>query len=460
MRLLTGIELEEELAIAVRAGQVRSQLAKVASQAITAIQAEIPKRESAAQQSAAVGMTEFAEALAHLRAATDGLFNVSTIISSMQAARRRSDELKTRLAETLNELQQLNALDLPSELIPHAARDGFATASGKQIGGEVTARNILASAVTGITGQHAAGLLASFTRNRLWALHGQVLASIAAASAPGTDGPTQVKALRVELEAAMRQFRDSAQDSMKVLNRDQVAGIAWATGLWLAVETAEQAILEHIPQMAAAAVVAQDGDEAVARDWAVAYDTGRTLLALVSGGWAVLRHYASFNTDALNRASVAARLRKSPATLDLPRLSIADIAAASEGDLVEVAGVVQTMDVTVGGPTPRSVLTLGPEGGAQVHVLVPFIAVTSFGIQPGVWVQVRGEAYPLGKDGLAGPVVRVARIPRQQASGESFHDWLIWEGRSQFELRPGGWDITAGRQAGTDTTAAELGLRR
>lgn len=458
VRVVTALDLEEDLAAAVRAGQVRSSLAGVVSQAVNAILAEIAGRETAAQKDAGRGMAQLAAAMAHLRAATDGLFNVSLLIGAMQAARSRSDGLRTELSLTFDELQRVNALSIPSELLPQRARDGFAEAAGREIGGELTTRNILATAVSGITGQHAQHMLGSFTTSRLWALHGQVLASVAAHDGDGAT-PAEVKSLRDELEAAVRTFRDASLSSMRDLAAGQVAGMAWATRLWLAVDAAETAILDQLSAMAAAAGAATEG-EAVARDWAVAYDAARTLLALVAGGWAVLRAYAAHDVDGLTRAAAAAGLRKTPATLDLPRSSLTDIGTVDEGTLVEVGGVVTAMDATVGGPAPRSVLTLGSPTGRQVQILVPFIAVSSFGVQSGVWVQVRGIAYPDGKDDLTGAVVRVGRIQRQQAAAESFHDWLIWEGRDQFELRPGGWDIVAGRKAGTETTAAELGLRR
>src|SRR5699024_10051689 len=138
------------------------------------------------------------------------------------------------------------------------------------------------------------------------------------------------------------------------------------------------AVLDRLAAMAAAAGAATGG-EGPARDWAMAYDAARTLLALIAGVWAVLRAYAAHDVSGLTRAAAAAGLRKTPATLDLPRSSLASVAAADEGTAVEVGGVVTAMDTMVGGPAPRSLLTLGPEGGTQVRILVPFIAVSSFG---------------------------------------------------------------------------------
>jgi hypothetical protein len=142
----------------------------------------------------------------------------------------------------------------------------------------------------------------------------------------------------------------------------------------------------------------------------------------------------------------------------LPRSSLADVVNVAQGDMVEIDGLVRDAEFSVGGPSNRSVLTLGRTN--IVHVLVPHVAADSFGITTGVWVQVRGEVFPNGKDGIAGPVVMAGRIQRQVAARESFTDALIFAGRDSFDFRPGGLDIIASRIAGNPVTLSELGRSR
>ena len=461
MRVVTALNVEEGLSAGVRAGQLRSGLAAVADEAIDTVRQAVSEREQAAHSAAEQGMAEFAGALGDLHAATNGLFNLHSAIGMVQAARSRSDDLEPAVVEVIEELQAINAAGIPEPMLPQDVRDAFHDASGLELDAAAAAQTLLAGAVSGITPDNARQVLASLAFTRLWSLHGQLLATVAAADGQGDSASrAEVKQLRDDLEDRVRALRDAIQSAMSTLHRRNLAGPAWAISVWLALDSAETFIVERFDAMAAAARAAAGPAEAVARDWAVAYDAARTLIALISGTWALLRAHACHDVEVLTRGGTAAALQKAPATPDFARSPLSEVATALQGTPLEIAGVVAHVDTDVGGPAPRSVLRVGPEQGAQVSVLVPFIAVTSFGVQPGVWVQVRGTAFPDGKDDLQGPVVQTSRIRRQEAANASFHDWLIWEGRDQFELRPGGWDLLAGRLPGTDKTAAELGLRR
>jgi hypothetical protein len=183
-------------------------------------------------------------------------------------------------------------------------------------------------------------------------------------------------------------------------------------------------------------------------------------LAFDSGIRATLVDYALQIEQGLSDFAGMASLQVGAATLDLPRSSLASVASADEGDVVEIDGVIESAEYVVGGPAPRSVLVVGTGSGTRVNALVPFSAVDSFGVVPGVWVQLRGTAFPNGKDDLPGPALRVRRIQRAEAMNQSASDRLIWLGRELYSYRPGGYDIMATRPAGVPEALAEIELRQ
>jgi hypothetical protein len=285
---------------------------------------------------------------------------------------------------------------------------------------------------------------------RLHALNANVLSEIGGASPdPTAATDDEIDALEQEAVRRAAALRDAGLAAGRTL-RTGGATPAVAVTLWGAVyEYEEWLVTAGTPAIANAAAAAtariNSGDQAAerwARKMGQAYDALRHGLAFDAGVRTNLLAYSRRDEGMLGGFAEASRLPVSSATLDLPRSSVAEVGARSEGDLVEIAAIVTGAEFTVGGSN-RSVLTMGPAGAARV--LVPHVAVDSFGISKGAWIQVRGKAFPNGKDGIAGPVVMAGRIARSEAAKQSFTDALIFAGRDYFDLRPGNLDIVASR---------------
>jgi hypothetical protein len=269
----------------------------------------------------------------------------------------------------------------------------------------------------------------------------------------GSDAASQAAALR---EAALNAARALRSD---------YATPAMATAMWGAIYEFEEWLVStgtgRLAASAAAATARVNDSDPEANRWArevgQACEIMRIGLAFDAGMRAILLAYALHDARRLAAFAETSELPIASATLDLPRSSLADVAHAAQGDPIEIDAIVSDAEFRVGTPSNRSILALGPSGA--VRVLVPHVAVDSFGISKGVWVQVRGKAFPNGKDGIAGPVVMAGRVPWAEAARDSFMDALIFAGRNYFEVRPGGLDLVAGRVAGSRTTLNEIGMR-
>jgi hypothetical protein len=461
MHVSTDLELIHDLVTGVGLGQARVRAARVAQEAIDKTLAAMKERDAAVRRAIETGSAALAAEALQLLAVTDGLFKHHTLLCTLLGARRLSDELHPRVRATLREVRTLAGLGIPQAYLPADVVEIFRDASEASVNEQLSASQMLASSVRGPSPAAARAFLARVTATRLWALHALVLASIAAAEATDDAGSADAAGeLRAAAEAQVRTLRDRLHELARELRRREIAGPGWSSAVWLALDAAESWIAEQrtATATACAAATAPSASNALKRDAAAAYDAQRTLLALVAGAWTVLRARATEDASTLERFAAAAALKPGSAAADPPRSTLTQAASAPQGTLVEVADVVTSAQITAGGPAPRSVLELGA-GERRLTVLVPFIAVDSFGIQPGIWLQARGELFPDGKDALAGPVLQVRRIQRELDAGESFFDHLVFEGRKEFELRPGGFDLSAGRLAGDEATLAELGLR-
>jgi hypothetical protein len=404
---------------------------------------------------------DFRDTVPSIVATTDGLFNLHTVCSMFDDAHRHAEALRPETLATLTEIKRVVELDLPGHLLPEDVADELEKAADSGLDPNLSSDNVLAGAVLGPEPEVERDLLSNMTRARLWSLHATVLAAIATVDPGDQSTPLACKELRAQAEQEVRAMRDGLHDAAVSLGR-RAAGPAWAMQVWALLDRGESWLTEHSGALAAAAAAAspQDGRDSVARDASLAYEAVRNLLAEQAAGWAVLRAWATVDAATLRRFSRAATLKLGSGTADLPRASLRQAAHMPTGSEVEVASRVADAEITAGGPAPRSILTLGRPRGTQLTVLVPFIAVDSFGVVPGVWVQVRGEVFADGKDGIPGPIVLVSRIQREEAAKRSFFDFLLFEGRREFELRPGGLDLVAGRLAAQEGTLAELGLRR
>jgi hypothetical protein len=460
MDLLSDFEVVHRLIDAVAVGETRVESGRVGNAAIETLLNAIDEQDKAIRKAIDESSAALRDEIPNLIRLTDGLFKTHTLLSIMAGVRRVSDDLREPVENMLREVELLGSLGIPADYLPSEVRDIFASQPDLDV--ELSTSNLLALADRGPSPESGRAFVAVLALRRLWALHGLVLASVAATEpSSGDTGREELRELRASAEGKVRTLRDRLYNAANDLRRRELAGPAWSTAMWLAVDDSENWIAEHAADMATAsgaASVSSASDE-TRRDVALAYDAVRTLLALAAGGWAVLRAWATEDLGALSRFAEAGKLRRTPGTADPPRSTLTQAAEAAPGTMVEVADVVIDAEITPGGPAPRTVLTIGSERGAQLIVLIPFIAADSFGIEPGIWLQARGEIFPNGKDDLPGAVLQVDRIRREEAAEVSFFDYLIFEGRRQFEFRPGGFDIVAGRLAGSDVTLAELGLR-
>lgn len=462
MKIETDLDIIQVLVTGIDAGKARSGMADVTSKTLTQVVESIEEKWRETLKAIEISTSALRDSAPALLSATDGLFNVIIAVANTGAARRRSDRLVSEVTAAFSELNELTQAGIPPHLLPPNVVDMATTAALNGVDPLLSTRVLLALAVQGPKPEVIRATLADVVETRLWALHALVLSSVAAAT-PTAAGPAreEVKQLRKDGAAQVQALTARLHDLAKRLRSRQVAGPGWAAGVWVALDTAETWVNENATRISEACGLssADRVSEPVSRDAAMAYDAVRTLLALVAGGWSTLNAWATADLSALERFAEAAPLKRGSATLDLPRSSLKQAAAAAAGTVVEISGMITDADIRAGGPAPRSVLTVGPANATHLTVLVPFIAVDSFGVQPSVWVHVRGEVFPSGKDDLTGPVVQARRIRREEASRLSFFDHLVFAGREMFELRPGGLDLVAGRLAASEITVAELGLR-
>lgn len=467
MDILTATDIFEDLAIGQRSGFLRKDLRRKTDGFLKELFESTTQRQLEAAQATQQDTQALVAALETLVGATDPLVTGHDLVAQLSSLDRRTEAQLTTVTHAFELLREFSQLDLPEGMLPESASAGLGLLGSAEGDTGQFAHTLLNLGVRARTTADR-DLLRSLTETRLWALNSLVLANIASAAPALTAvSPDVADVFRDETEGRARSLRDAAREAASriVLARPDPV---FAASLWATVDRCEtwirtDGIAGLKPIMAAATAAVESGHsvaERLSRDGALAYDGIRQALAYDSGIRAALRAYADNDATALTAFAATSKLQLGGATLDLPRSSLSQAANAEEGALVEIAGIVREAQIIVGGPVPRSVLLLGAEGGTQIRVLVPFTAVDSFGITTGVWIQVRGQAFPNGKDDLPGPVVQVGRIRRAEAAAASFQDALIHGGRGEFELRPGGLDLVAGRLAGSQVTVNEIGLRR
>ena len=406
------------------------------------------------------------------RAAWNGVLDSTvTLISAheslaqLEGVERRATALLDDLTHKAGQLVELAQRNLPATILPEALRVELERIAAGDTDPGRMARSLL-GLTRPSTREDMVKSLQWMTGLRLRALHAIVLGELADAT-PDASAASEadLDSLTGEVSEHVKALRDAARHAAEEL-ADGIAGPASALSLWAALFEFETWLTTDAPARLAAAAAAAtarvESDDADAERWAretgQAYDQIRQGLAYDAGVRSVLLAYASYDAPKLAAFAETRELPIASATADFPRSSLAEVADTPEGEEIEIAGLVREASFRIGGPSNRSVLSLGDNGA--VRVLVPHVAASSFGIDTGVWTQVRGRAHPTGKDDIDGPVVMAGRIPRREAAQHSFTDALIFAGRNSFDVRPSDLDLVAGRVAGNRTTLNEIGMRR
>lgn len=453
MRLESPLDPALDLEVAIHLGQLRVEVTKAADEAMNRVIDAVATLERDTADAFASGAAAIESHGVESVVATSSLFNLCTAVCMAQRAHERAGALRVGTGLALEELRTLVSLDLPAEMIPQEAEPGFTAAAGGRIAPELSTRTILAESFRLVEKATLDAMLSRITKQRLWGLHAAVLGAIADYSGPPNG---DAKRLRHDSEALVRTTRDELRTAFARAVAADAATFSWALDVWRVLTKAEAWILDNRAALGPVSALSSSSER---RDAALAYDAIRRTLSLLAGAWAYLRAWAVGDREVAAQMLRATEFGDESGTLDLRRSPLKAVSEATSGDVLEIAATVREMKVTPGGPAPRSVLHLG-RPTSSVAALVPFTAVDSFGVQPETWLQVRGVAFPSGKDDLTGPVLQVRRVLGQQAAELSFADHLGWIGRHEFELRPAGLDIVAGRLANSLNTCAELGTRQ
>lgn len=462
MRTVSGIEVLLSISEAQRVGELHRSLSGSAHALSTTMSQQV--EVSRAQALLGLGVTGAARRAAwdKVLAATAGLLAPHEMLASLSGLDRRASQVFGQASTAVGDLVQMQQLDLPDAMVPPALRGQLSTPPAGGTDAERFTRSLLGPA-TPVQADAMASGIRVLTHLRLRALHAAVLGRVRDAT-PDSDAASDadLASLATETSAHVRTLRDHAHSAATDLKTGS-ATPALALGLWAALFGFETWLVDEaagrMADVAATATARVDaGTDSSAERWARSaakiYDGLRHGLAFDAGVRAVLLAYARGDLPALDAFARTRELPDGPAASDHPHSSLAGVAALPPGAPVEIAGLVSKAEFRLGGPSNRSVLTLGQSG--TVRVLVPHVSVDSFGVAQGAWLQVRGTAFPAGKDDLTGPVVMAGRVAGADAARQSFSDALIFSGRHSFVLRPGGLDLVAGRQAGRLVSMNEI----
>jgi hypothetical protein len=466
MKVTSFIDLLAALSQGQQVGNLRRSLKPITTQRFHDTTVELHKRLGV------IGRDGRSKSAAKRRAAWNAMLETTATLPDLHesVAQLQSLEDQARAIEDLVAMGAAQVIELanrniPEAILPEAMRTELDRVTAGQSDARQLARLLLELGQAS-NREAMEESLQWMTELRLQALNATLLSEIAAKSPDATAATeSDLSALTHEVADQVRELRQAAVEAASEL-ADETATPAFSASLWGALFEFEQWLTTNIGSRLAAAAAAASarvaGDDSDSERWAretgQAYDQLRQGLAYDAGVRSVLLAWALHDVRKLSVFAEARELPLESATLDLPRTQLADVADATEGEEVEIAALIGGAEFRVGGPSNRSVLSLGPSGA--VRVLVPHVAVSSFGIDAGVWIQVRGQAHPAGKDGIDGPVVMAGRIRRAEAVSDSFTDTLIFAGRHSFELRPGEIDLVGGRIAGKATTLNEIGMRR
>ncbi|MCI0393984.1 MAG: hypothetical protein L0332_03335 [Chloroflexi bacterium] len=466
MEVINILDLHEDLAAGQRAAKLYRELEQLTLEELRKHSDQVFSQQELYFTALSGEYSEQLVALRQLIASSDALLNVHDLVSTVNSLRSRVNAHEPSIVNALKRIADLARVELAEQLILPELREVFTKARNSRLDAEELARSMLSLPIQEL-GTMPKTMLEGTSQTRLWGLHTLLLTELVVAE-PRADllDYGQLKAIQAESARRMRTFRDRVRQGAGMLN-DNIATPDDIMTLWGALFDLESWLLEtgfaDVARASAAATYQVQNGASDAERWArtagQAYEAIRTALALDAGTRQVLIAYALHDEDTLSNFAASSHLRLGPATLDLKRSSLAQVSQVEEGTLVEIDAVVQDADYVAGGPRPRTLLILGKPTATQVTARLPFTSADSFGIIPGIWVQVRGTAYPNGKGSVKGPLVEVRRIRRGAVANESFTDWLIWAGRDMFEYRPGELDIIGGRLAGTRETLNESSAR-
>ncbi len=405
-------------------------------------------------------------ALNELSHATTGVLAMQFAAAELVAIQGRIEQGMDIGAQAMEHLIDVARAEVPDALVAEEHRELFHSLRNSDLDATRHVRG-MAALHRSIDVEVAKNGLDRINQLRMRACLGQVLVRLAGTTAPPPgDMATLATDALSAASAATRQLRDSAIDAARKIRTSVVPPVV-SQLLWAALYTFETTFESTLAEQLAVAMSAAfegagdiDANFSAMRKAGQAFDAFSCGLAFDAGIRAMLTASALGDEGVMRSFAQVASLPVGSATLDLPRSSLASVARAGTGDVVEFDGVISQADFVEGGPAPRSVLTISQGAGATVTVLVPFSSVDSFGLIPGVWAQFRGTVFAEGKDGIDGVVVQVRRIRLQDAQQESASDRLVWLGRHLFGYRPGGYDIVAGRPSGRPESMTQLDLRQ
>lgn len=465
MKITSSADILFVLAEGQRTGQLRRALWQVTKKLFQEVTVQAGERLKVAERDG-VSRTH-----SKRRAAWNGVLEATTKIiaicesvAQLQSSEVYAKRMQGDVVDIVSQVIELANAPIPDAILPEELRTQLETVRAGDPDPERFARSLL-----GLNWPSSISAMAEsiewFNWLRLHALNANLLSKIYAATPNmAAASESDLNSLGTDAGSQAAALRDAALKAARML-RDDRATPAMAIAMWGAIYEFEEWLTstgtDQLAASAAAATARVDDNTPDANRWArevgQACEIIRIGLAFDAGMRAILLAYALHDARRLTAFAETSELPTASATPDLPRSSLGDVAHVAEGDLVEIDAIVSDAEFRVSSASNRSVLTMGPSGA--VRVLVPHVAVDSFGITKGVWLQVRGKAFPNGKDGIAGPVVMAGRVPWAEASRDSFMDALIFAGRNSFEVRPGGLDLIAGRVAGSRSTLNEIGMR-
>ncbi|GEO18534.1 hypothetical protein [Microvirga aerophila] len=465
MKITSSADILFALAEGQRIGQLRRALWQVTNKLFQEVTVQAGERLKVAERDG-VSKTHSKRRTAWngVLEATTKIIAICESVAQLQSSEAHAKRMQGEVIDIVSQVIELADAPIPDAILPEELRTQLEIVRAGDPDPERFARSLLGLNWPSNTSAMAESI-DWFNWLRLHALNSNLLSEIYAAT-PNLDAASDsdLHSLGSDAGSQAAALRDAALKAAKKL-RDDYASPAMASAMWGAIYEFEEWLIStgtgQLAASAAAATARVNDNKPDANRWArevgQACEIIRIGLAFDAGMRAILLAYALHDVRRLTAFAETGELPTASATPDLPRSSLDDVAHAAEGNLVEIDAIVSDAEFRVGAPSNRSLLTMGPSGA--VRVLVPHVAVDSFGITKGVWVQVRGKAFPSGKDGIAGPVVMAGRVPWAEASRDSFMDALIFAGRNYFEVRPGGLDLVAGRVAGSRTTLNEIGMR-
>jgi len=384
--------------------------------------------------------------------ATDSLPDLHELLAQQTALEQRLRAHSQQALTAARAIDQLVKADLPEALVSPELAEIAAVARGAPTGlGLESLVTALLKPARKPSLARARIRLRRLHRSRLRYLHRGLLARIAATPQSAAEGTHEAPS-PTEFAKVGRDLRVAAKRMADEMARETLLP-AMILETWQALARWERWLESDGTRTLTATLACAGGEGTDAFRWARAgahlYDEVRRGFAYSAALREGLIAVALHDSKALGRFANASHLPLGSTQLDLSRTSLSALRSGERETLVEIDGRITRAEFQPGGPEPRSALELTDQAGARANVVVPYASIDSFGIEEGVWMQVRGRLFLEGKYDVPGPLVQVRRLEREEASHASFSDFLTWTGRHLFEMRPGGYDLVAGRVSGS-----------